>query len=284
MKVLVLGASGMLGATVLRYFDQRGEHRLRGVVRSADSFALFDAWTRSLLAAHGDLTRPGAIDALLEAETPHVLINCVGVVKQLAAAEDPLVVLPVNSLLPHQLALACHVHGTRLIHVSTDCVFSGAKGCYTEDDESDARDLYGRSKLLGELTGGNAITLRTSIIGPELERHTGLLDWFLAQKESVRGYRQAIFSGLTTFELAKVMHDQVLPNPALHGLYHVASQAIDKCDLLQRLARAYKKQILVVPDDAVKIDRSLNAARFEAATGYRCPDWDTLILEMERFG
>ena len=177
----------------------------------------------------------------------------------------------------------CRATGARLIHISTDCVFSGAKGGYREADFPDANDLYGRSKLLGEVDYPNAVTLRTSIIGHELSGHRSLLGWFLKQQGKVKGFRRAIFSGLPTVELSRLVRDVVLQNPRLTGLYHVAAQPIDKYELLQLVAEIYNKNIELVPDDQLVIDRSLNADRFYEATGYRASTWPELIQSMYEF-
>lgn len=208
---------------------------------------------------------------------PDVVVNCVGLVKQLADANDPLLAVPINTLLPHRLAALCRATGARLVHISTDCVFSGAKGNYLESDFPDAYDLYGRSKLLGEVDYPHAITLRTSIIGHELFGQRSLVGWFLAQKHSVKGFTRAIFSGFPTVELARVVGDFVLPRPELHGLYHVATKPINKFDLLKLIAETYGKDIEIIPSDELVIDRSLNADRFKGATGYAAPEWPDLV-------
>lgn len=202
----------------------------------------------------------------------------------MADADDPLQAIPLNTMLPHRLAQLCAVGSSRLVHISTDCVFSGAKGMYTEADVPDATHLYGRSKLLGEVTAPHTITLRTSIIGTEQATCRSLVGWFLAQTGRVTGYRRAIFSGLPTVELATVIRDQVLPSPELHGLYHVAAEPIDKDALLRLVAAEYGKASEIEASDEVVIDRSLDASRFQAATGYAPPPWPELIRRMRAFG
>ncbi|MGE8399122.1 MAG: dTDP-4-dehydrorhamnose reductase family protein, partial [Burkholderiales bacterium] len=225
-----------------------------------------------------DVLDQDALTAAMVQVHPDVVINCVGLIKQLADAKDPLTALPINAMLPHRLAQLCALSGARLIHVSTDCVFSGTKGGYLETDTSDAEDLYGKSKYIGELHDEpHAITLRTSIIGHELNSDHSLVDWFLKQQGSVRGFTRAIFSGLPTVELARVMKDFVLPHPQLNGLYHVAAEPIAKSDLLALIARQYEKTIDIHPDAKLVIDRSLNSDRFTHATGYKAPSWPQLI-------
>lgn len=284
VTVLILGASGMLGSAVLRLFAGTAGVKALGTVRSGRAARLLPAELQPQLVAGVDVEQFDSLARAFEFARPDVVINCVGVVKQLAEADDPLTALPINSLLPHRLARLCGLAGARLIHVSTDCVFSGAKGGYTEADFPDANDLYGRSKYLGEVDYPHAITLRTSIIGHELDGARSLLCWFLAQGGTVRGFTRAIFSGLPTVELARVMRDFVLPHPELHGLYHVSAAPIDKHQLLGLIAKAYAKQIEIQPHHDFQIDRSLDSSRFQAATGYRPPAWPDLVRSMREFG
>jgi dTDP-4-dehydrorhamnose reductase len=212
-----------------------------------------------------------------------VVINCIGLIKQIKNADDPLVAIPINSLLPHRLAQLCGVTGARLVHMSTDCVFFGDRGMYTEADISDAKDLYGRSKYLGEVDYPNAVTLRTSIIGHELNGTNSLVGWFLAQHGSVKGFRRAIFSGLPAFELARIIRDYVIPDPDLHGVYHVSADPINKFDLLNLISNVYGKKIDITPDDNFIINRSLDSTRFREATGYQPKPWPELVRQMREF-
>ena len=283
MRILVLGASGMLGNAMLRVLAENARHEVRGTARSAAVRKYFTAPLAEKIIVGVDVENADSLLRVFEELRPEVVINCIGLVKQLAEADDPLAALPINALLPHRLARLCGLVGARLIHVSTDCVFNGAKGNYLETDLSDAEDLYGKSKHLGEVTYPHTITLRTSIIGHELGGNHGLVGWFLAQQGRVKGYRKAIFSGLPTVELSRVVRDFVLVQPPLCGLYHVAAEPIAKYDLLQLVASAYGKKIKIVPDDSVVIDRSLNSDRFREATGYVAPAWPDLVAQMRDF-
>lgn len=284
MKILVFGASGMLGNAMFRLLSETGEHTVIGTARSESARRFFPEQLQPSLLTGIDVEHPDSIVRVFARTQPDVVVNCIGLVKQVADADDPLQAIPLNTMLPHRLAQLCAVGGSRLIHISTDCVFSGTKGRYTEADAPDAAHLYGRSKLLGEVTAPHTITLRTSIIGTEQATTRSLVGWFLAQNEKVRGYRRAIFSGLPTVELATVVRDQVLPRPVLHGLYHVAAEPIDKDTLLRLVAAEYGKAIEIEPSDEVVIDRSLDASRFQAATGYVAPPWPELVRRMHAFG
>lgn len=215
---------------------------------------------------------------------PNVVINCVGLIKQISDSKDPLYAIPINAILPHRLARLCQLSDSRLIHLSTDCVFSGEKGYYTESDVPDAQDVYGRTKLLGEVDSQNAVTLRTSIIGHELSGTKSLLNWFLSQSKPVNGFKNAIFSGMPTVEIARIIHKFVLPNNSLTGLYHLSANPISKFDLLKLVSRIYNHEIDIIPDEKLVIDRSLDSSRFRNATGFRPGSWPQLIENMRNFG
>jgi dTDP-4-dehydrorhamnose reductase len=283
MRVLILGVTGMFGSAAYKVFASDPRHETWGTLRSASGRRFFATHQHDHLVAGVDVLDQDALLDAMNRTRPDVVINAVGVIKQLASANEPLVVLPINAMLPHRLAALCSVAGARLVQISTDCVFSGRKGNYTESDVSDAEDLYGKSKYIGEIHDrSHAITLRTSGIGHELSSANGLLEWFLAQRGQAKGYAKAIYSGLPWAELARVIKDIVLPRPELHGLYHVSSKPISKLDLLRLIADVYGKRIDIVPDDAVRIDRSLDSTRFSAATGYVAAEWPALIAEMHK--
>ena len=277
MKILILGVSGMLGNTVFRYFSADARLDIYGSVRSSNALKHFSDDSVAKIKVGVDVENQDLLMKLFLDIKPDVVINCVGLIKQLSDSNSPLAALSINSMLPHRLALLCDLVNSRLIHISTDCVFSGLKGAYLESDLSDATDLYGRSKLLGEVYYPNSITLRTSIIGHELRTHNALIDWFLNQEERVGGFVKAIYSGLPTVELARVIKDFVIPNHSIYGLFHVAASPISKYDLLNLVSSVYGKSIEIYKDDSVVIDRSLNSNKFNTLTGYSAPSWPELI-------
>ncbi len=281
-NILVLGTSGMLGNAVFRQLSDDGRYAVTGTLRSADARRHFPNAGPADLLANIDAAHDSDLIAAFTAAKPDVVINCIGVIKQTAAASDPLPTLTINALLPHRIARLCAMTGARLIHISTDCVFSGTRGNYREEDFADASDLYGRSKYLGEVDHPHAITLRTSIIGHELGSRHGLVDWFLGQSGTVKGYRQAIFSGLPTVEVADVIADFVIPNPGLSGVLHLSAAPINKYDLLSLVADVYEKTVDLQADDAISIDRSLDSSKFRAATGYQPATWPELVRKMHR--
>jgi dTDP-4-dehydrorhamnose reductase len=280
MRVLILGGGGMLGHKLWQAFHLRYDTYVsaRSGYREYARYGLFDP--DRMLGGVDALDLDGVTRALA-AIRPDVVVNGIGIIKQLPAAQDPIVSLSVNSLFPHRLANLCRAAGIRLLHISTDCVFSGRTGGYTEDSVSDAEDLYGRSKYLGEVGGPGCLTLRTSIIGRELNTTSGLVEWFLSQRgKKVQGYARAVYTGLTTLALASVIADLIENYPALSGLYQVSSEPISKFDLLELVRMAFRLPVEIQPTDAVVIDRSLNSARFRSAIHWTPPAWPAMIAEL----
>jgi dTDP-4-dehydrorhamnose reductase len=282
-SLLILGASGMLGNTLLRYFSEKRDVHVAAAVRTGD-LLLNSLGNKSYRLISGvDANNFDDLVRAFDESQPDVVVNCVGVVKQLPEAENALISIPLNSLLPHRLASICAADGIRLIHFSTDCVFSGTKGNYLESDIPDATDLYGRSKLLGEVDYPNTITLRTSLTGHALNGVSSLVDWFLAQEGVVNGYSRAIFSGLPTIEIARTIEEFVLPHPELSGVYHLSVEPVSKHDFLCMVKNIYGKKIEIVPDDSLVVDRSLDSTRFRKATGFIPKSWPELVQAMHDF-
>lgn len=282
-RILVLGGEGMLGHKMFQVLGERFAGTLatiRGAVADPpyNRIPLFAA---DRVLEHLDVMDWNDVATRLTAMKPSVIVNCVGVIKQREAANEAVPTITINALLPHRLSELLAGWGGRLFHVSTDCVFSGTKGNYTEDDVCDATDLYGKTKALGEVKGANALTLRTSIIGRELSSHRSLLDWFLAQDgATVRGFTRVLYSGVTTNYLAGLIGDLIETESPLSGLYQVAGDPIPKHDLLCLLRDAYGLQVTIVPDVSEVSDRTLRGDRFVAATGRRTPPWPALVHEL----
>ena len=276
MRILILGASGMLGHVLLTELSRFG-FDVYGTLRHQKTIPGIDP-ERICSGVHAE--NPSSIETALDRIRPDVVINAIGLIRQLPEASKALPCIDLNARLPHVLAGYCAQRGIRFIHYSTDCVFNGQKGTpYTENDPVSASDIYGLSKYLGEVSTP-ALTLRTSIIGPELQTKWGLLEWFLSQNGKIQGYTKAIFTGLTTVEQARVLAEYVFPNPHLSGLYHVVSEPISKYDLLTLVSRVYKKTIIIDPDDHVNEDKRLSGEAFFAAVGYRAPSWPDLIQSL----
>ena len=282
-RILILGAGGMLGSTVFRFFSDDKMFVSFGTLRTASKSQNFDHAQQRQLLCGIDVTDDSALESAFSQVRPAIVINCIGIIKQHDDAKDPLASLTINSLLPHKLAGLCERFDARLIHMSTDCVFSGKDGDYVETDFPDANDLYGRTKFLGEVNYPHAITLRTSIIGHEIDSSLSLVDWFLAQEGSVEGFTHAIFSGMPTITVANVIKDYVLANPNLAGVYHLSASPISKYELLLLIANIYQKDIEIIPNARVNINRSLNSERFRNATGFAPRPWPELITDMHRF-
>lgn len=281
IKILVLGASGMLGHTLYARLHKAGVYDVRATARKAEFLgAYLSADKLAKISGGVDADNFDSIVKVIGEFKPDQVINCIGIIKQLAASTEHIPALSVNSLFPHRLAMLCKAAGVRIIHVSSDCVFDGSKGNYLETDASNASDLYGRTKFLGEVDYPHAVTLRTSIIGHELGTRYGLVEWFLQQTGTVKGYTSAIFSGFPTVELADIIIDHVIPRPELCGLYHISSDPVSKHDLLKLIARQYGAEIGIEPCAEFVADRSLDSRRFREVTGYTPPSWDLLVQRM----
>ena len=281
MRVLILGGSGMLGHKLLMGLRAAG-HEVSCTLREharTSPLARVPLFAGPNVFWGIDLIDWPSVRALLQSHRPDVVINAAGIIKQRQLAASAIPSIQINSLLPHQLAETLSPWNGRLIHFSTDCVFNGERGNYTEADNCDAADLYGRSKFLGEVTGApNAVTLRTSIIGRELHHHQSLLDWFLSQNHGeVKGFTRVIYSGLTTNEFITVVDRILTRHPGLSGLYQVASEPLSKHDLLRLIADAFDLDVRIIPTGDPVSDRSFSGAKFTAATGYVAPPWPALV-------
>jgi dTDP-4-dehydrorhamnose reductase len=280
MRLLILGGSGMLGHKLLQVASERFETYATLHASLAGSHAA-NVLDPSRTIEHIAADRLDSVAGALDAARPDVVVNCIGIVKQREDAHDPITSITVNALFPHQLADLCRQRGARLIQISTDCVFSGHGSRYTETDLPDPEDLYGRSKLLGEVEGEGCLTIRSSMIGRELGTDHGLVEWVLSQRgRTVRGFRRAIFSGLTTLELSRIICEVAERHRDLHGLWHVAAEPISKLELLHLIRDTYSLDLTIEPADQPAIDRSLDGARFRAATGLTAPTWPEMIREM----
>ncbi len=280
MKILVLGAAGMLGHKLLQRLALG--HDVWGTVRGdpADVPRIEGVSAERLIGG----VQASALESIrraMERVGAEAVLNCIGIVKQIDAAKDAIASISINALLPHKLAALCAERGARLIHFSTDCVFSGRAGPYRDSDPPDPLDLYGRSKLLGEVDRPGCLTLRTSIVGREVQRGTGLVEWFIAQRGGqVRGFRRALYSGLTTGAMADLVRLLIEDHPGLSGLWQVSGDPIDKYSLLCLVDRVYGLGVRIDPDETFHCDRRLDSSPFRAATGWTPPGWQSMIETM----
>jgi dTDP-4-dehydrorhamnose reductase len=279
MRVLILGGDGMLGHQLLR--DLARAHEVRVTLRQERSaYQAFKLFTQTNSYTGVDVRVTDRLMSVFADFHPEAVINAVGVVKQRSDGLDPIPNLEINALLPHRLAAICKAIKAHLIHISTDCVFSGKSGNYKETDQPDPIDVYGHSKLLGEVIVPGCITLRTSIIGLELSRKTSLLEWFLAQTGRAYGYRNAIFSGFTTIELSRIVERLIVNFPKSAGIYHVSSNPISKFDLLELIRVKFELPIDLIPDQEFHCNRSLDSSRFRRDFQYTPVSWEFMVDEL----
>ena len=280
MRVLILGGEGMLGHKVFQVLSERFEtfatfRNLRGLWKTYPIYENVDSfYTKGGV----DVMNFDTVISAFAQVKPEVVINCIGIIKQIDQAKDPIISLNLNSLFPHRLAELCSATDTRMFHMSTDCVFSGRKGNYSEDDIPDAEDLYGRTKLLGEVNREGCLTIRTSIFGRDFAKQSALLEWFLSNRGgTINGYKNAIYTGFSTQILARIMSDIIADFPDLSGIYQVSSEPISKYDLLSKINTAMNLDIKINPDEQFSCDRSLDSSKFRDKTDYLIPDWDEMI-------
>ena len=280
MRVLILGGEGMLGHKVFQVLSERFEtfatfRNLRGLWKTYPIYENVDSfYTKGGV----DVMNFDTVISAFAQVKPEVVINCIGIIKQIDQAKDPIISLNLNSLFPHRLAELCSATETRMFHMSTDCVFSGRRGNYSEDDIPDAEDLYGRTKLLGEVNREGCLTIRTSIFGRDFAKQSALLEWFLSNRGgTINGYKNAIYTGFSTQILARIMSDIIADFPDLSGIYQVSSEPISKYDLLSKINTAMNLDIKINPDEQFSCDRSLDSSKFRDKTDYLIPDWDEMI-------
>ncbi|CNH66580.1 dTDP-4-dehydrorhamnose reductase [Yersinia massiliensis] len=279
-KILIIGANGMLGGSLFRYFTDSTMYSVIGTVRSNEAKEFFEAKQYTNIVSGIDVSNKISLRAIIMDLQPDYIFNCVGIIKQLDSSKNHILSININSLLPHELAAMASEVKAKLIHFSTDCVFSGKKGGYSENDIPDATDIYGRSKLLGEVDYNGHLTLRTSIIGHEYDSNHSLVDWFLSQDGTVNGFSHAIFSGLPTVYLAEVLDKFILPKKNLSGLYHLSVEPIDKYTLLTIINNIYERKNTIVENKEFTIDRSLNSSCLSGVIGFKPESWFDLIKKM----
>lgn len=280
MKILILGGDGMLGHQLLNSFKEKFEVKVT-LRKKISDYSQYRIFTNDNCFDEVDVRDFEKLASVIEYFKPNVLINAVGIVKQRKDSKEIIPSLEINALLPHRLYIECVKYNIRVVHISTDCVFSGKTGMYNEDSFSDADDIYGRTKYLGELSLDNCLTLRTSIIGRELSRHTSLLDWFLAQRSPIKGFKNAIFSGFTTIELARIIEMMIVKYPEASGIYNVSSEPINKYDLLKLISEVLNHDIEIVADQEFFCNRSLSSELFRKSFNYVPPSWLSMILELK---
>ncbi|MFZ2492691.1 MAG: SDR family oxidoreductase [Thermoanaerobaculia bacterium] len=277
MKILILGGSGMLGHKLWMRLSKNHDVWIT-LRKGAREIPDHPAFRRDRIRSDVDALNFDEVTRALASIQPDYVVNCIGIIKQLPLALDPLSVIQLNALLPHRISLICRTARIRMLHISSDCVFSGRRGHYTEADQSDAEDLYGRTKFLGEVSYPHTLTLRTSIIGRELFGYRSLVEWFLGQRgKTTGGYTKVPYTGVTTNALAEIINQIIERDLKLSGVFQVASEPITKYDLLVQLRDAMKLDIAVTPDDREICDRTLDGSRFTSETGIVTPSWEEMI-------
>ncbi|MFL4556176.1 dTDP-4-dehydrorhamnose reductase family protein [Yersinia kristensenii] len=277
MNVLILGATGMLGYSLFANLNEYKQLNVTGTARSTAGKEIYFNNFQEKLLLNVDASDIDSIDNAINLVKPDVVINCIGLIKQHEIAKQYVPAIKINSLLPHQLAALCDKYEARYIHFSTDCVFDGKTGLYNELDLPNSTDIYGKSKYLGEVNYSRHLTLRTSIIGHELSSAVSLIDWFLKQQNEVNGFSKAIFSGLPTSYIAKLLAEKILIDNSLTGLYHLSADPIDKFSLISLVSEIYGHSVKINKSEQLVIDRSLDSTKLRNAINFNPPKWRELI-------
>jgi len=273
-NVIILGTSGMLGHKMLQVLARR--FYTAGTLRKHNQSSILSSYQ---LYENVDARKfSSVLDVLMHFE-PDVIVNCIGIVKQLPESNDWDISHAINSEFPHKLDTYAHSHNIKLIHISSDCVFDGKTGFYSERDIPNATDIYGRTKFSGEVP--NSLTLRTSIIGREINTCHGLLEWFLTKRGmKIQGYKNSVFSGVTTNELSQIVSDLIYSGTDLKGLYHIASEPISKLNLLIKINEYLDEKVNIEPVDGEFINRSLNGELLVKKFGIKILSWDDMLKDM----
>jgi len=281
MRILILGASGMLGHKLWSFLPSRFPMTYAAIRGCRDDYKELDLFKDEgrVIEKVDALNFPG-LEKVLDKIRPDIVLDCIGVTKRKEKTGDTDIVIALNTLLPHRLAAWGAKNNAKIINFSTDCVFDGKIGSYTEESAASAADIYGKTKAGGELKDGNTLTLRSSFIGTELSQGSELLEWFLAQSGIVKGYRNAIYSGFTTLELCRIVQKLLVDFPQARGLYNVSSEPISKFDLLMLIKEKMDLNIEIVPDDNFFCNRSLDSSKFRREFGYTPPSWEKMIDEL----
>jgi len=279
MRILILGGDGMLGHQLFKHLSK--EHEVKVTLRqNLSAYEKFNLFFSDNTFAGIDVRATEQLLEVFEEFQPQAIVNAVGIIKQRLSSKESIPSLEINSLFPHRLAILCKGIGARMIHFSTDCVFSGKKGNYREEDPSDAVDLYGKSKYLGEVNEQHCLTFRKSMIGRELSRKKSLMEWFLCQRGSIKGFKKAMFSGFTTQELSRIIETILIQYPTASGIYHVSSDPISKYDLLSLINKRLELPIQIIPDESFECDRSLDSSKFRKEFNYNPPTWEKMVEEL----
>ena len=281
-KILVLGGTGMLGHVLWEHLSQRFPDTYTTIRKGKRDYGYDRLYENDQVIDHIDAMDFRMLEGALRAIKPDFILNCIGITKRREEPQNPIPSIIMNALLPHKLAILAADLKAKLIHFSTDCVFDGRTGRYSDDASPNATDIYGRTKALGEITDNNALTLRSSFIGKELRDGTELLEWFLSQADVVRGFKNAIYTGLTTLELCRVVEKLLLNYPDASGLYNVSSDPITKFDLLKLSGEKMHRNVTVIPDESFYCDRSLHSERFRKDFGYTPPAWTKMVEELKQ--
>ena len=282
MRILILGGTGMLGHTLWQYFSLRFPDTYTTIRQSRTVYEKYELFTSDKVIDSVDVVDFQMLTGIMKCIKPDFILNCIAITKRRKEADIAIHAITLNALLPHKLVEWGKNNSAKVVNFSTDCVFDGGQGNYTEESLTNAADLYGKTKVLGEIQGENALTLRSSFIGTELYAGTELLEWFLSQTGVVKGFKNAIYSGLTTLELSRIIENIMVNHRGVTGLYNISSDPISKFDLLMFIKEKMHLNVEVVPDETIRCNRSLDSTKFRKEFSYTPPTWEAMIEELSK--
>ena len=282
MRILILGGTGMLGHTLWEYFSEQFPATYTTIRKNCNHYEAGGLFNSSNVIDSVDVSDFSELTGVMKCVRPDFILNCIGITKRREELDEAIHAIKLNALLPHKLVEWGKKNSAKVINFSTDCVFDGKNGSYTEESPTNATDLYGKTKALGEIKGKNALTLRSSFIGTELGAGTELLEWFLSQTGTVQGFKNAIYSGFTTLELSRIIENIVVHHPGANGIYNISSDPISKFDLLMLIKDKMHLNVDVIPDETFQCNRSLDSTKFRKEFNYTPPTWEAMIEELSK--
>ena len=282
MKILILGLSGMLGHKLFSYLQKQNTYELYATTTT--NFEIEHPNFKIVNKKNIFFSKTQNIDFFKKKITdikPDLVINCIAILKESFFYLNPLKFIEINTVLPLQISELSKIFGFRFIHFSTDILYADTNKLSCENDKITLEGPYAASKFLGEVKNNNSLTIRTSIIGHQLNNKNSLVEWFLSYEgETVNGYSNVIYSGLPTTEISKIIHEKIIPNVNLKGIINISSNPISKFELLKKIKKYYNKKVKINIDNSAISNRSLDSNLFNNKTGYLAPDWDVLVKEM----
>jgi len=283
LKILILGAGGMLGHKLYQTLSKTYDDVIPVFRKNKEHYHKFNLYKPEKMIGNTDVTDQSKLLAVLNSVKPDIICNCIGKTTRKINSEDSQSVIYLNSFLPHFISKWSSENNSYFIHFSTDCVFSGKNGPYKPNDFRDSRDLYGLSKILGETNSKYGLTIRTSIVGREIENQTEFFEWIFSSKnKSVSGYKNVFYSGVTTNYLSEVVAQLITKDSKSHGLLQVASPPISKLNLIKKVNSLFGLGMKINTDASKVSNKILSPVKFTITSGIKTQTWDEMLNTLKK--